>query len=87
MTSPSVVYWERHWHDTRPATQAQWRCLTDLAGRPSHDYLYGYESMVHEFSETWRLMYDEAEGGDLADWLEHGPFNAMRYYVTDNGRP
>lgn len=40
-----------------------------------------YDEMVKLFDSRWWRRYDEAEAGDLADLLAHGPFWAMRYYT------
>ncbi len=41
-----------------------------------------YSEMCHDMRYHARafMRYDEQEGGDFADWLENGPFHAMRYY-------
>ena len=48
-----------------------------------------YSEMCHDMRYHARafMRYDEQEGGDFADWLENGPFHAMRYYPAPQEEP
>lgn len=71
-----IIYVFRDNDRDNPAQRANW-----YETGPGFITNESYTSMCRDMAARWRFRHDEREAGDMFDWIENGPFHAMRYYT------